>query len=335
MNQKKYEIILLVWILSFLYLLFGAIVFNNASLIGITLIVESQIILLIIILLTAMYIFPKNWERKRWGLIAVQIISLNLICVLIRYVMEEKIFVRFLNFPKSQNLNPLFFVYDNFYYSLPSFFIGFITFHIFRTFTIEKRNSELRALVHEAELHLLKSQINPHFLYNVLNYMYAISLPLSARLSNTISKLAGTMRYTLTKSEVQTSPLNEEIEFVQDYIELQSTQFDQGIHYEFIKAIDNDQVQIPTMVLITFIENAFKHGIVDDPKFPLKIKITAIKNTIEFEIENYINQNLKDVTNGIGLANVRRRLALLLPNEHFLHISSESDLYSVRLKLLL
>ncbi len=335
MIQKKYEIVLLVWILSFLYLLFGAIVFNKASLIGITLIIESQIILLIIILLTSMYIFPKNWERKRWGLIAVQIISLNLICVLIRYVMEEKIFVRFLNFPKSQNLNPLFFVYDNFYYSLPSFFIGFITFHIFRTFTIEKRNSELRALVHEAELHLLKSQINPHFLYNVLNYMYAISLRLSARLSNTISKLAGTMRYTITKSEVQTSPLNEEIEFVQDYIDLQSTQFDHGIYYKFIKAIDDDQILVPTMILVTFIENAFKHGIVDDPKFPLKIKITAIKNTMEFEILNYINQNLKDVTNGIGLANVKRRLALLLPDKHFLHISAENDLYSVRLKLIL
>lgn len=335
MSRKKYEIILLVWVLSFVYLLFGALVFNKASLIGITLIVESQIILLIIILLTATYIFPKNWERKRWGLIAIQIIGLNLICVLIKYVMEEEIFVSFLGFPKSQNLNPLFFVYDNFYYSLPSFFIGFITFLIFRTFTIEKRNSELKVSVHEAELNLLKSQINPHFLYNVLNYMYSISLPLSPTLTNTISKLAATMRYTLTKSEVQTSPLNEEIEFVQDYIDLQSTQFDQGIHYNFIRATDNDNIMVPTMVLVTFIENAFKHGIVDDPRFPLKIKITALKNKIEFEIENYINQNLKDPTSGIGLANVKRRLALLLPGKHILQISAENDLYSVHLKMFL
>lgn len=335
MNRKIYEIILLVWFLSFVYLLLGAIVFNKASFISIALIVQSQVILLIIILLTATYIFPKNWERKRWGLIAFQIISLNLICVLIRYFIEEIYFVRYLGFPKSKNLNPLFFVYDNFYYSLPSFFIGFITFLVFRTFIVEKRNNELRASVHEAELNLLKSQINPHFLYNVLNYMYSISLPLSEKLSNTISKLAATMRYTLTKSNVQTSPLNEEIEFVQDYIDLQSTQFDQGIYYTFIKEIENDNIMIPTMVLITFIENAFKHGIVNDSKFPLKIKITAIKNIIEFEIQNTINQHLKDSSNGIGLANVKRRLELLLPNNHFLLISSEKDLYSIHLKLFL
>lgn len=89
------------------------------------------------------------------------------------------------------------------------------------------------------------------------------------------------------------------------------------------------------MVLITFIENAFKHGIVNDSKFPLKIKITAINNIIEFEIQNIINQHLKDSSNGIGLANVKRRLELLLPNNHFLLISSEKDLYSIHLKLFL
>ena len=328
-----HEIILLIWFLSSVYLIIGAILFNKASFIGIALISQSQVIILIIILLTATYIFPKNWERKQWGVITVEIISLNLLCVLIRYVIEEMIFVRYLHFPKTKDLNPLFFVYDNFYYSLPGFFIGFITFLVFRTFVIEKRNIELKTSVQEAELNLLKSQINPHFLYNVLNYMYSVSLPLSEKLSTAIAKLARTMRYTLNKSDVQLTPLREEIEFIQDYIDLQATQFDQGIYYNFVQEVSNDKILFPTLVLITFIENTFKHGIVDDPKFPLKIRLKAENNLVEFNVENHFHQKRRDDLQGIGLTNVKRRLAILFPDTHSLRVFHNEDFYSVHLTL--
>ncbi|MDF2474690.1 MAG: hypothetical protein K0S24_173 [Sphingobacterium sp.] len=333
MNRKMHELILLIWLLSTVYLIFGAMLFNRASFMGIALISQSQLSLLLIILLTATYIFPKNWERKRWLLIAVEIVVLNLFCVLMRYIIEEIIFVKYLGFPKTEDLNPLFFVYDNFYYSLPGFFIGFITFLIFRTHAIEKRNTELRTSVKEAELNLLKSQINPHFLYNVLNYMYSMALPLSEKLSTVIAKLAGTMRYTLNKLDVQLTPLQEEIEFIQDYIDLQSTQFDQGIYCTFIQDVQNDKMPFPTLILITFIENAFKHGIVDDPASPVKIWLKAENNLVEFEVENRIHHKLKADFRGIGLANIKRRLAILFPDRHTLHILHEGDVYSIHLRL--
>ncbi len=332
MNRKIYEVILLIWFLSSIYLLFGAIIFNKASSFGVALIIQSQIILLIIILLTATSIFPKNWEAKRWGLISFQIIGLNLICVLIRYIVEEIIFVR-LGFPKSEPFNALFFVYDNFYYSLPGFFIGFITFLVFKTIAVEKRNSELRQAVQEAELNLLKSQINPHFLYNVLNYMYAVSLPLSERLSGTVAKLAGTMRYTLTKSDVQMVPLREEIEFIQDYIDLQSTQFDKGLHYCLHKELEDDSVMLPTLILIAFIENAFEHGVVDDPALPLIIAVRSTDKDLTLEVENHIQPKRKDPGNGIGLVNVQRRLEILYPDKHVLRTVCTDERFSVYLQL--
>ncbi len=335
MNRKIYEIIVLVWFLSSVYLIVGAIVFNKASFMGIALITQSQVILLLIILLTAVYIFPKNWERRRWGLIIASIVGLNLLCVLIRYSIEEIIFVRYLGFPETKDLNPLFYVYDNFYYSLPGFFLGFITFLIFKTIAIEKRNSELKAVAKEAELSFLKSQINPHFLYNIFNYMYAVSLPISEKLSETIRKLAGTMRYTLTQSNVQMAPLIDKVEFIQNYIDLQSTQFEQGIYYSFTKKIQDDNILYPTLVLITFIENTFKHGIVSDPKFPLEIVLVSTRKKVTFQVKNHINQQLKDSGHGIGLANVKRRLEILFPSSHSFHISKDEMLYSVHLDIYL
>lgn len=300
---------------------------------GIALITQSQLILLAIILVTALYIFPKNWERKRWWAIALCIVGINLIGVAIRYGIEEIIFVRYLGFPKTAALNPLFYVYDNFYYSLPGFFLGFITFLISRTFAIEKRNSELKADVKEAELSFLKSQINPHFLYNIFNYMYAVSLPVSEKLSSTIIKLAATMRYTLSQSDAQLSPIGQEIEFIQHYIDLQSTQFEQGIAYTFTKDIQSEELLCPSLILITFIENAFKHGIVDNVDYPLEIVLKSTTNEVSFQVKNYINHHGKDAGHGIGLRNVRRRLQLLFPTSHTILISEDQSVYFVHLTI--
>lgn len=333
MNRRLFKIILIIWFLSSAYLLLGAVVFNRASSIGLLLIAQSQLILLAIILISTQYIFPNFWRKGRWLSLIGSILLLNLICVVIRYFMEEILFVKLLGFPKTANLNPLFYLYENFYYTLPGFFIALIIFLAVRSFDIEKRNNELYVIAQEAELNTLKSQINPHFLYNILNYVYSEALPISEKISRTILKLASTMRYTLDQGESKEALLGDEIQFLQEYIDLQAVQHENGFYCYFSKAGAFDEISFPTFILLPFVENAFKHGVVDDPDAPIKIDLKADSGGVWLKVENKINGNQKDKRQGIGIVNVKRRLDILYPDQYTLEVKIVNNHYCTELAI--
>ncbi|MBK0379580.1 sensor histidine kinase [Mucilaginibacter segetis] len=186
-----------------------------------------------------------------------------------------------------------------------------------------------------AELSFLKSQINPHFLFNSLNSIYSLAYQKSDTTPEAILKLSEIMRYMLYECNDNKVDLTKELQYLQNYIDLQRIRFGNKafIDYEVKGEVTNQQI-VP-LLLISFIENAFKHGVANDPQSPIELKITLTDGHLYFFIQNKKHTHNRDAEGGIGLINVRRRLDLLYSGKYNLDIRDETDTYTCQLSLVL
>lgn len=196
---------------------------------------------------------------------------------------------------------------------------------------------EIKSQQLESELALLKSQIDPHFFFNTLNNLYALSLMKSEQVPGVILKLSELMRYILTSSKENKVALAREHEFLQTYLYLQKFRFthNQNIRYD----VEGDMTgkEIAPMLLMPFVENSFKHGVraVTD-QFYIQIKTRISGQELTFTVDNSKpnqNEHLQSDSMRMGLTNVKRRLELLYPDNHTLEIHDYPDRYSVMLRL--
>jgi two-component system LytT family sensor kinase len=185
----------------------------------------------------------------------------------------------------------------------------------------------------DMELQFLKSQLNPHFLFNSLNNIYSLAYQKSDKTADAVLKLSEIMRYMIYESNDSWVSLRKEIEYVQSYIELQKLRFKDGAAVELSLNGEIDNQQIVPLILISFVENAFKHGIANDPKNPIKIHIIANQKILHFSITNKKNNHNKDEVGGVGLNNVERRLQLLYPDRYKLNIVNSATHYTSELML--
>lgn len=186
----------------------------------------------------------------------------------------------------------------------------------------------------QLELSLLRNQINPHFFFNTLNNLYALSLEKSDQTSEVILKLSEMMRYTIYDCKEDTVPLTSEVTYLENFIALQKMRHHNRGEISFEKEITNDRLQVAPMILIVFLENAFKHGfdLLEKDAF-LKIELTVKENLLHFCIENNFSEADQNNSVGIGLENVKRRLSLIYPNTHELSITNSAPVFRVDLKL--
>ena len=186
-----------------------------------------------------------------------------------------------------------------------------------------------------AELAFLKSQINPHFLFNSLNSIYSLAYQRSETTPEAILKLSEIMRYMLYECNDNRVELSKELQYVQNYIDLQKIRFGKKafIDYKIEGNVTNQQI-VP-LILIAFVENAFKHGVANTQQTPIRMLIEVDEGHLRFFIQNKKHTNNRDEAGGIGLTNVRRRLDLLYPRKHNLEITDETDTYTVELSLIL
>jgi len=192
----------------------------------------------------------------------------------------------------------------------------------------------------KAELKALKAQINPHFLFNTLNMLYSNALTKDDNLPENILKLSGNLQYLLHEGEKNIVLLNQEVEFIQDYISLQKARLGEKNEVSFVfKSDDSDQL-IPPLLLIPFIENAFKFSsITKGNKLPINISIILEKATLKFYVKNLYNLNYKleqsEIwkSSGIGIKNVQKRLELLYPKKHTLNFVDEEGVFIVDLRI--
>ena len=189
----------------------------------------------------------------------------------------------------------------------------------------------------ETELALLKSQMNPHFFFNTLNNLYALSLDKSKRVPEVILKISHLMRYVLESSNNKMVELNQEINFLQNYLSFERLRLSANNDVKLNIACKTDGKMIAPMLLIPFIENSFKHGVSTSTSSNyvfMDLKIEG--NELFFSIEN--NKQENDKTNEqpsskSGLKNVKRRLELLYPDRHKLEIEENEKTYKVNLKI--
>ena len=194
-----------------------------------------------------------------------------------------------------------------------------------------KKNLENEKLV--AELAFLKSQINPHFLFNSLNNIYSLAYQKSDKAPEAIIKLSEIMRYMLQESNESRVKLAREIRYLENYIELQKLRFKGQAYIDLTITGDYMDKSIAPLILISFVENAFKHGVATDPENPIRILIAVEEKYLTFDISNKKSLFNKDRSSGIGLTNVRRRLDLLYSGKFVLAIEESGSMYFCKLSL--
>ncbi len=200
-----------------------------------------------------------------------------------------------------------------------------------------KQSNEIATLEKEksnAELNLLKQQINPHFFFNTLNNLYALSLKKDEATPEVILQLSELMRYVIYKGREETVLLKEEVKYIEDYCELQQIRLYKDIDFKFTKNIENETIQIPPLLFIILVENAFKHGIepAEDICF-LHLELESDENSLVFICENSYEENPEKIVGGIGLENLKQRLDLRFPNQYQLNISEMETTYKVELRI--
>ncbi len=198
--------------------------------------------------------------------------------------------------------------------------------------TREKESENLKT-----ELSFLRSQISPHFLFNVLNNLVAMVRLKSDELEPTIIKLSSLMQYMLYETDDEKVLLKSELDYLKSYIDLQQLRFGDRLKLNLDFDIEEDWHTIEPMLLIPFVENAFKHGtgMVENPTITISLK--EKNNELFFSVKNkYLDEDkVKDKVSGIGLTNVKRRLDLLYSKDHNLSIDQTDGWFSVALKLTL
>jgi hypothetical protein len=199
-----------------------------------------------------------------------------------------------------------------------------------------RQNSQIVSLEKEktqAELDLLKQQINPHFLFNTLNNLYSLSLHHSEKTPDCILQLSDLMRYVLYKGKEETVKLEEEIRYIEDFMDLQKIRLKQPLDLRFEKEISDPSLRLAPLLLIVFVENAFKHGIepADEAAF-LSLSLKADARQLYFScINSFEQQNEKE--EGIGLSNLRQRLELLYPGKYLLRTEIKNHTFNAELQI--
>jgi len=243
---------------------------------------------------------------------------------------QNKLSREFLNPPSHNFIN---FLLLTITYFLSTFLEGFIYFKKKEEEAIINKNENL-----ETELKLLKSQINPHFLFNTLNNIYALSAIDTNKTQQSISYLSNMLRYVLYECEQKLVPIKKEILYIEDYIKLFSLKSSYKYPIKFNVNITDKNILVAPMLFLPYVENAFKHSNIESKSANsfITIDVDYIENgKIFYSVRNSIPSNKmeKDGLGGIGLINVKKRLSILYPNKHTLNIFEKDNTYNVELTI--
>lgn len=286
---------------------------------------------------TVYYLIFNLIFKKKYLLFAVL-----LILSATSFVFLQRVVLYYISYPifyPEYNLNKGF--WD--FYPLYSFFniyaaTGLFTSLVFlrQLFISQRKRKELESQNRASELALLRSQISPHFLFNTLNNIDSLIFLNQELASASVITLSEILRYMLYEASTDRVPLNTEISYLKSYIRLQELRTDQKEFTNFQTRGNYSGLEIAPMLLIPFVENAFKHGSKNVKGPGIDILLERNAHELHFTISNYMNPNPeanKDDTRGIGLVNVERRLQLIYPNKHELNIRTEKNKYIVDLKI--
>ncbi len=286
-----------------------------------------------IIYLNIYILIPRFLDKGKF--ISYFFLLIGLIAILTPLKVTVSYLIHYQN-PNQQH----FFLNNQYLIFIELLFVG-IASMIFTLITnIFKHQQEKRELQEQnltSELKFLKSQIDPHFFFNTLNSLYALTLKKSESAPNTVLKLSEIMRYMLYECNGKTVSLDKEVQYVKNYLDLEKIRYGNELDIQVDIKGDTQGKSIMPLIFSPFIENSFKHGIntsVEDAYINIQMNINSDK--LHFEIENSkgpITKNKSTLSGGIGLNNVKRRLKLEYPNEHSLNITDTDNKYKIELDI--
>ncbi len=336
LNFKGSRIVLhvLFWIgyILFVYLqhaLFDKNINTEASLVSLTL---TALVDIAASYFTVYFLLPRFlFKRKYWQFAILFLPSAAIFIILQRVLLYYVIYPTY--FPGFEEKMGSFWHINPFY----SFINIYTVVGLFASIKLLKywyRNQQVKAELENknktSELALLRTQLNPHFLFNTLNNIDSLILTKPQKASDAIIKLSDIMRFMLYDTSTDIVPLDKEINYLKSYISLQQIRFkDPGFVKVNLEGTCLGKTIAP-MLFIPFVENAFKHGQKNVAAPGIKIRLECLKDSLNFEVINRVDVSAgmnKDSTPGIGLANTKRRLELLYPGRHKLSIKTENGYY--------
>ncbi|RYY39952.1 MAG: two-component system sensor protein [Chitinophagaceae bacterium] len=198
----------------------------------------------------------------------------------------------------------------------------------------EQRNLQLQKEAGDAQLQLLKAQVQPHFLFNTLNNIYAQTQPLAPEAAAMLLRLSNLLRFMLYEGDKSLVPLHREFKLLRDYMALEEQRYGNKLDLSIDLPQDTAGLQIAPLMLLPYVENCFKHGaseLLDQPWISLQVQLDG--DWMKFKLLNARAPGQVSRTEGIGMANVARRLQLLYPGRHQLTVTGEEEVFIVNLKL--
>ncbi len=285
------------------------------------------------------YIFIRREFPKRYSAwVNMLIVVAAVLCALVIFRLLFYYYVTPVIYARPKPLRPLF----DFYVLNVNFFdmIGPVAILMILEYYHISQKAKESALLFErekiiSELKFLKSQINPHFLFNTLNNIYSLARKQAPQTPDVVMRLSKLLRFMLYESERRTISISEEVKVLEDYTELERIRHGNKLDLVFNKDIDDPDMQIAPLILLPFIENAFKHGAGESRHQAfIYIQLSVKRGKLVFHVQNSSESTEKEpeAMNGIGLQNVQRQLALIYP-AHRLEIARQPNCFDIKLEL--
>jgi len=279
--------------------------------------------------LNIVYLIPELLSKNKTIFYVLSLIGLAIALTPIKLALFYIIYT-------SEPLSQSYFL-DNYHLPFVELILVGVASSIYKLFTDilyhQGRTQELERQNLSSELKFLKTQIDPHFFFNTLNSLYALTLKKSDDAPSTVLKLSNMMRYMLYECNDKTVPLEKEIQYIQNYIDLESIRTTHSNEINLTIEGKAENKQIMPLLFSPFVENSFKHGMNTIAKGFIDIKLKILDDHLFFTIVNSYSEDLidKKKVGGIGLENVKRRLKLVYPNNHMLTVKKQHNKYEIEL----
>ncbi len=303
----------------------------------VSIVVSNQLVFVLIISYLNYFILLPRFLRRRNVWLYLFEFTIPFVIVMLVRIHAERYLIDGYSGENKYLYNPRFIVQvvmTNFFIVV---FVSLLKF-VVEWLELEARKKEIENEKLTAELNFLKAQINPHFLFNTLNNLYYLAYTKSENTTEVIAKLSQMMRYMIYDSNHSKVLLTKEIEYIESYISLERLRLNNQIPIDFSIEGNTGAVLITPFILITFLENAFKHGVTNNnPNAWVKISLQIKGKECLYTVSNSkipSAQADNGGKSGIGLQNVHRRLALSYPNQYDLTVDDQLETYTVKLKLI-
>ncbi len=282
-----------------------------------------------------MIICPLFLSKRRFYSFVVAAFLMIPVFAGIRFLLEEIILFNITGkhnyFDDSRSF--VYYIVDNSYYTLKPILLSTVIFLVYQFIENKKNIHSLQIESAKAKVNFLRSQISPHFLFNTLNTFYSSLILTDPKTAKSIQRLSDLLRYVTYESDKNSVLLKNEIQFIKDYIHFYEIRFEDQLNMNFEVIGEAGQRKIPSLILIHFIENLFKHGRVNDKKNPAIIRLKISENTAELITENGILDTNNYLDSGLGLKNIEKRLNSIYGENFTLNHTINDTIFRAYLKI--